>query len=99
MVQHPAAALRGRIPAAGRIRTPLPSTDHLGRGGLNTGLHRIQDGSPDGSRRRSKNIESAAQATPQPGVVREWARANGYTVPRRGRVPANVVAAYEKAAS
>ncbi|MCP2280932.1 histone-like nucleoid-structuring protein Lsr2 [Nocardia amikacinitolerans] len=49
--------------------------------------------------RRSKNIESAGQATPQPGVVREWARANGYTVPKRGRVPANVVAAYEKAAS
>jgi len=31
------------------------------------------------------------------GPVREWAKANGYTVSERGRVPANVLAAYEAA--
>ncbi|WP_308209472.1 histone-like nucleoid-structuring protein Lsr2 [Nocardia amikacinitolerans] len=49
------------------------------------------------SGRRSKNIEPASGTRPQPGVVREWARTNGYDVPRRGRVPADVVVAYEKA--
>jgi hypothetical protein len=29
--------------------------------------------------------------------VREWARANGYEVSDRGRVPANITEAYEKA--
>ncbi|MFI2478821.1 Lsr2 family protein [Nocardia xishanensis] len=51
------------------------------------------------SGRRSKSVEPVGRTGPQPGVVREWARANGYTVPKRGRVPAGVVAAYEKAAS
>ncbi|WP_431969865.1 histone-like nucleoid-structuring protein Lsr2 [Nocardia sp. bgisy134] len=49
--------------------------------------------------RRSRSIETAATDGPRPGVVREWARANGFDVPRRGRVPADVVAAYQKAAS
>ncbi|OCG72800.1 histone-like nucleoid-structuring protein Lsr2 [Microbacterium sediminis] len=31
------------------------------------------------------------------GPVREWAKANGYTVSERGRVPANVLEAYEAA--
>ncbi|WP_431972028.1 Lsr2 family DNA-binding protein, partial [Nocardia sp. bgisy134] len=29
---------------------------------------------------------------PRPGLVREWAKANGFDVSRRGRVPASVVA-------
>lgn len=32
---------------------------------------------------------------PDPKVVREWARANGYTVPERGRIPASITEAYE----
>jgi len=31
------------------------------------------------------------------GPVREWAKANGFTVSERGRVPANVIEAYEAA--
>lgn len=31
------------------------------------------------------------------GAIREWARANGYEVNDRGRVPANIRAEYEKA--
>lgn len=32
-----------------------------------------------------------------PAVVRQWARANGYEVNERGRIPANVIAAYNAA--
>ncbi|GAB2524145.1 Lsr2 family protein [Microbacterium petrolearium] len=31
------------------------------------------------------------------GPIREWAKANGYTVSERGRVPASVLEAYEAA--
>jgi hypothetical protein len=31
------------------------------------------------------------------GVVREWARSNGHKISERGRVPASVQAAYDKA--
>ncbi len=31
------------------------------------------------------------------GPVREWAKANGYAVSERGRIPASVLAAYEAA--
>lgn len=35
------------------------------------------------------------QSGPSPKEVREWARANGYEVPDRGRVPADVRAAFD----
>ncbi|TQM32394.1 histone-like nucleoid-structuring protein Lsr2 [Nocardia bhagyanarayanae] len=50
-------------------------------------------------RRRSKPVEPSGARKPEAGVVRKWARANGFEVPSRGRVPSEVVAAYEKAAS
>ncbi|WP_067837677.1 histone-like nucleoid-structuring protein Lsr2 [Nocardia lijiangensis] len=50
-------------------------------------------------RRRSTLIAPAGARGPEAGVVRQWARANGFAVPSRGRVPSDVVAAYEKAAS
>src|SRR5215218_7974206 len=34
---------------------------------------------------------------PSPRLVRDWARSNGYEVSDRGRVPADVIAAYEAA--
>ena len=34
---------------------------------------------------------------PSPRLVRDWARSNGYEVSERGRVPADVIAAYEAA--
>jgi hypothetical protein len=34
---------------------------------------------------------------PNPREVRDWARSNGYTVSERGRVPADVIAAFEAA--
>ena len=41
---------------------------------------------------------SSAQALgDSPARVREWARANGYEVSERGRIPANVLAAYRVA--
>lgn len=49
--------------------------------------------------------EAARPATSRPRkkrssdskVIRAWAEANGISVPRRGRIPVNVVAQYEKA--
>ncbi|WP_067840392.1 histone-like nucleoid-structuring protein Lsr2 [Nocardia lijiangensis] len=49
--------------------------------------------------RRSRQIAAAASDGPRPGLVREWAKANGFDVPRRGRMPASVVAEYNKVAS
>lgn len=39
----------------------------------------------------------AVRTGPDPKAVREWARANGHTVPERGRIPADVVAAFKAA--
>ena len=46
-------------------------------------------------RRGRKAVSSAGGASAKD--VREWARANGYDVPDRGRVSADVRAAYDKA--
>jgi len=46
-----------------------------------------------GSRRRPFRTEVAADTR----TVREWARANGYQVRDRGRVPSEVLAAFEAA--
>ncbi|MGV9817174.1 Lsr2 family DNA-binding protein [Nocardia xishanensis] len=47
------------------------------------------------TRRRGEASRPVATNGPRPGVVREWARANGIVVPSCGRVPADVEAAYE----
>ena len=44
-----------------------------------------------GSRRGASSPRSASDAA----SVREWARANGHTVPDRGRIPAAVRTAYD----
>lgn len=46
--------------------------------------------------RRTATRRSAAGRT-DTKAVREWARANGHEVSERGRVPADIVAAYEAA--
>lgn len=56
-----------------------------------------------GSARRIAGRSTRGRRPKAPGAstdttaIREWARANGYTVNERGRVPAEVKAAYEAA--
>jgi hypothetical protein len=47
------------------------------------------------SRRRSRSAAAAAKGSA--AEIREWARANGYDVPARGRVSSEVRAAWEAA--
>src|SRR3712207_1760664 len=67
----------------------------------------IGHGRRTGGRRRSGGGESEARSTrsrsagssdgPSASEIREWARANGHTVPDRGRVSAEVREAYAAA--
>lgn len=50
-----------------------------------------------GGGRRSATRRSSGGSNTDTKAVREWARANGHTVSDRGRVPAEIVAAYEAA--
>ncbi|CAM3744541.1 histone-like nucleoid-structuring protein Lsr2 [Smaragdicoccus niigatensis] len=48
------------------------------------------------ARKRGTGLNAAAAAGPIPTVeIREWARKNGYGVASRGRIPADVVEAYQ----
>lgn len=47
------------------------------------------------SGRRPAAARSGARADGESSAIREWARANGHTVNDRGRIPAEVRAAYE----
>lgn len=49
------------------------------------------------SGRKSGGSASGGGLGPSPRLVRDWARSNGYEVSDRGRVPAEVTAAYEAA--
>ena len=50
---------------------------------------------PQGGRRTRRT----AAAPPNPASVRAWAKSNGHAVSDRGRVPAQVIAAYVAAGS
>ena len=50
-----------------------------------------------GGRRGPRKAAASASLGPSPRLVRDWARSNGYEVSDRGRVPADVIAAYEAA--
>jgi len=50
-----------------------------------------------GRRGGRKAASSSTNLGPSPRLVRDWARSNGYEVSDRGRVPADVIAAYEAA--
>ena len=72
---------------AGQLREALASwIGHARRVGGRTRTARRGSGSAAGSG-RTPNSESSA--------IREWARENGYTVNERGRIPAEVKAAYD----
>jgi len=49
------------------------------------------------SRGPQRRTAAAARPAANTRVIREWANANGFTVSDRGRIPADVVAAYEAA--
>ncbi len=50
-----------------------------------------------GSGRRTRRASSAGTSSVDAKDVRAWARANGHTVPDRGRIPADVREAYDAA--
>lgn len=52
-----------------------------------------------GNRARSKQTRTGSRVnrSVSPAAVRSWARENGYTVADRGRVPADVLTAYQNA--
>jgi hypothetical protein len=52
-----------------------------------------------GRRKAASAGRKAGARSPKGGLaeIREWARANGYEVSDRGRIPANVMEAYEAA--
>lgn len=47
--------------------------------------------------RRSAKKTGATTGGPSAREVRDWARSNGFTVPDRGRIPADVRSAFESA--
>lgn len=55
----------------------------------------------ESARRQSGRVSSSRRVTriaaEDTGKIREWARANGFEVNDRGRVPANIREAYERA--
>lgn len=50
-----------------------------------------------GGRRRPGTRRSSGTGSSKTAEIRAWAQANGYTVSSRGRIPADIVEAYEKA--
>jgi hypothetical protein len=63
--------------------------------GRRTGGRRRSGG--QGDQRATRSRSSAASDGPSASEIREWARANGHTVPDRGRVSAEVREAYAAA--
>ncbi|QCR19860.1 histone-like nucleoid-structuring protein Lsr2 [Agrococcus sp. SGAir0287] len=51
--------------------------------------------SSSSSTRSSSRRSGSSRASKDVQAIREWAAANGYQVATRGRIPANVVEAYE----
>ncbi|WP_132991903.1 histone-like nucleoid-structuring protein Lsr2 [Gordonia zhaorongruii] len=49
------------------------------------------------NRAPARRAAAAGRSSSNTRVVREWANANGFTVSDRGRIPADVLAAYEAA--
>ncbi len=49
------------------------------------------------TQQRARRGSSRRSSGPSPASIREWARANGYEVSDRGRVSADVRAAYDSA--
>jgi hypothetical protein len=58
---------------------------------------RVGGRASSGRGRRPAATRSGGGSGRSTAEIREWARNNGYTVNERGRIPANVLEAYEKA--
>ena len=50
-----------------------------------------------GRARKAAPRSSSSRSSSNTAAIREWAKANGFQVSDRGRIPADVVAAYEAA--
>jgi hypothetical protein len=50
-----------------------------------------------GARRGGRKSAAASNLGPSAREVRDWARSNGYDVPDRGRIPADVRSAFDSA--
>ncbi|HEX5565472.1 MAG TPA: Lsr2 family protein [Streptomyces sp.] len=57
----------------------------------------VQKGRRTGGRSARGRGRAASAGNPDTAKIRAWAKANGYEVNDRGRVPANIREAYEKA--
>ena len=64
--------------------------------GRRTGGRR-RSGGGSGEQKSSRSRSAASNDGPSASEIREWARANGHTVPDRGRVSAEVREAYAAA--
>ncbi|RZS79464.1 Lsr2 protein [Motilibacter rhizosphaerae] len=76
---------------AARLRDALAPYVGAGR--------RVGGRSSAAARPAARPARAASSPKQDTGAVREWARANGFTVSDRGRIPGNVVQAFEQAHS
>ena len=67
---------------------------YIGHGRRTGGRRR---GGSQGDQRASRSRSSSSSDGPSASEIREWARANGHTVPDRGRVSSEVRRAYAAA--
>jgi hypothetical protein len=89
---------------AQRLRDALAEfVGHARRAGRSGGAARV-NGTSSGSRSSRSSGSSGSSSSggaradrEQTQAIREWARSNGYDVKPRGRVPANIVEAYNSA--
>ncbi|UGQ09195.1 Lsr2 family protein [Yinghuangia sp. ASG 101] len=72
---------------AGELRTALAAYVQVAR----------KTGGRAAGRRGARGAAKSAGTGPDTSDVRKWAKENGYEVSERGRVPANIKEAYEKA--
>jgi hypothetical protein len=65
--------------------------------GRRTGGRRRSGGGQSGDQKPSRSRSTSSSDGPSASEIREWARANGHTVPDRGRVSSEVREAYAAA--
>ena len=78
--------MRSQHPAPRHTSPPATSRTLAGRHGRKVG----------GAPRRGRKSAASANDGTSAKEIRDWARSNGHKVNERGRVPADIVAAYEK---
>lgn len=83
---------RVRFTFDGKHRIIDLSTDHLGE--FRADMERWMTASRPDHRNRKTPTSTGTRDT---ATIREWARANGFDVSDRGRIPAHVIDAYESA--